>query len=75
MPRPPIDARWNCARRSLAFAEKAPDAGPPGWTGFERCLGTIFRRSSLEIPAERMSEICKRFTLELLLTNQERLLA
>ncbi len=57
-----------------SFADRAPDARS-GW--LER-LGSVNRGALLrileEVPTERMSDICREFTLELLLTNQERLL-
>ncbi len=57
-----------------AFADRVPSA-QSAW--LER-LGQVNRDAMWDIlervPAERMSETCKQFTLELLLTNQGRLL-
>ncbi len=57
-----------------AFAKNAINAAHV-WLDRLRAVNQNEIRGILErVPAERMSEICKRFTLELLLTNQRRLL-
>jgi hypothetical protein len=57
-----------------AFAARAPRAGL-AWLNRLRTVNRDGIRSILDrVPAARMSETCKRFTLELLLTNQGRLL-
>ncbi len=58
----------------LAFSDRVPQA-KGAWL---QRLGAVNREAIwgiLErVPTERMSETCKRFTMELLLTNQQRLL-
>lgn len=71
----PEDTRPLELRKAfLAFAQKTPIAAHV-WLDRLRQVNRDEIRSILErVPAERMTEICKRFTLELLLTNQRRLL-
>jgi hypothetical protein len=71
----PADSRPLELREAFrAFAQKVPDAAQ-AWLNR---LGSVNRDEVwgiLErVPAERMTETCKRFTMELLLTNQQRLL-
>ncbi len=57
-----------------AFARRAPDAAR-AWLGRLQAVNRDGIGGLLErVPAARMSEVCKRFTVELLLTNQRRLL-
>ena len=57
-----------------AYAQRVPSAAQ-SWLGRLQAVNQSDIWGILErVPAERMSEICKRFTLELLLTNQQRLL-
>ncbi len=58
----------------LAFAERVPGAAA-AWREQLRGVNREAVSGILErVPAERMTEICKRFTMELLLTNQQRVL-
>lgn len=58
----------------LAFAELAPDSAK-AWADRLRSVNMEAVWAILErVPEQRMSETCKRFTMELLLTNQRRLL-
>ena len=57
-----------------AFAAQVPNAGR-GWLDRLRAVNPDEIRQVLEqVPRTRMSEVCKHFTLELLQTNQRRLL-
>lgn len=57
-----------------AFARRAP-VGAPVWLQRLRDVNAEAIQSILDrVPEQRMSESCKTFTLELLLTNQKRLL-
>lgn len=59
----------------LAFAERVPVAAN-AWLAQLRVVQPDAVRDILEkVPVNRMSEICKRFAMELLITNQQRLLA
>jgi hypothetical protein len=58
----------------LAFANRVPGA-KAAWLQQLMAVNREAIAGILErVPVERMSEICKRFTMELLLTNQRRLL-
>ena len=58
----------------LAFARQVPNAAKL-WLEQLRALNRDAVQGILErVPTERMSKICKRFTTELLLANQRRLL-
>lgn len=57
-----------------AFAQQVPDAAQ-AWLARLRGVNRDAVWGILErVPLERMSDICKRFTMELLLNNQQRLL-
>lgn len=57
-----------------AFADEAP-GGAKAWLGRLKTLDEQSLRSILEkVPAHRMTDVSKRFTLELLFENQKRLL-
>ncbi len=58
----------------LMFAQRVPGAAS-AWLEQLRAVNREAAWGILErVPAERMSETCKRFTMELLLTNQQRML-
>jgi hypothetical protein len=44
------------------------------WERKEGCVQSEIWDILERVPSERMSDICKQFTIELLLTNQRRLL-
>lgn len=71
----PIDSRALELREAFrTFAQRAPSAAR---TWIDRLRGvnqSEMWRILEKVPTERMSDICKQFTLELLLTNQQRLL-
>ena len=71
----PKDARPLELRETFrAFAQHAPNAAQV-WLDRLQAVNQDEIWGILErVPSERMSEICKRFTLELVLTNQRRLL-
>jgi hypothetical protein len=71
----PADSRPLELRDAFrAFAQRAP-AGANAWLERLLAVNTMAILGILErAPAFRMSEVCKRFTMELLLTNQQRLL-
>ena len=71
----PEDSRPLELREAFrAFVQRVPDAAQ-AWLDRLRAVNQSEIWGILErVPLERMSEICRRFTMELLLTNQRRLL-